>query len=136
MPKNEFIETNFNLPKHDNQLSNADDVIAKLRLKLARVIVRESINDREHELLFEEIIKVLDYVGRLSMPSFEIAEELERMYTMRYNHSPELARKLWLDHYEQIHHPYNILKNRCFKLIDELDEFYLRVNKKNPKNWK
>lgn len=131
-----FIEHNFNLPNHNNQLSVANDVIEKLKIKLAKLETRESINDKEHELLFEEIIKVLDYVGRLSMSAFTISGELEELYTMRYNHSPELARKLWLDHYENIHHPYNLLKNRCFKLIDELDELYLKLNKHNPKNWK
>ena len=131
-----FIEHNFNLPNHNNQLSIADDNIEKLRHKFRVLETKMSINDKEHEQMFEEIIKVLDYVGRLSMPAFTISEDLERMYTIRYNHSPELARKLWLDHYEDIHHPYNLLKNRCFKLIDELDELYIKLNRKTPKNWK
>ncbi len=134
--KEKFIEHDFNLPNHNNQLSIANDNIEKLRHKFRVLETKMSINDKEHELMFEEIIKVLDYVGRLSMPAFTISEDLERMYTIRYNHSPELARKLWLDHYEDIHHPYNLLKNRCFKLIDELDELYVKLNRKTPKNWK
>lgn len=134
--KEKFIEHDFNLPNHNNQLSIADDNIEKLRHKFRVLETKMSINDKEHEQMFEEIIKVLDYVGRLSMPAFTISEDLERMYTIRYNHSPELARKLWLDHYEDIHHPYNLLKNRCFKLIDELDELYIKLNRKTPKNWK
>lgn len=133
--KQKFIEHDFNLPCHNNQLSIANDCIEKLKTKLKTIETRKTINDKEHELLFEEIFKVLDYVGRLSMSAFEISEELEKMYTLRYNHSPELARKLWLDHYEEIHHPYNLLKNRCFKLIDELDEQFIKFNKRQPKNW-
>ena len=131
-----FIEIDLDLPNHNNQLSIASDTIEKLRDKFRVLETKKSIDDKEHELMFEEIIKVLDYVGRLSMPAFEVSDDIERMYTMRYNHSPELARKLWLDHYEDIHHPYNLLKNRCFKLIDELDELYIKLNRKTPKNWK
>ena len=131
-----FIEIDLDLPNHNNQLSIASDTIEKLRDKFRVLETKKSIDDKEHELMFEEIIKVLDYVGRLSMPAFEVSDDIERMYTMRYNHSPELARKLWLDHYENIHHSYNILKNRCFKLIDELDELYIKLNRKTPKNWK
>ena len=134
--KGKFIEHDFNLPNHNNQLSIANDNIEKLRHKFRVLETKMSINDKEHELMFEEIIKVLDYVGRLSMPAFTISGELEELYTIRYKHSPELARKLWLDHYEDIHHPYNLLKNRCFKLIDELDELYIKLNRKTPKNWK
>ena len=40
-----------------------------------------------------------------------------------------------LEHYEKIHHPYDILKNRCFKLLDEYDELYFKLNKTTPPNW-
>jgi hypothetical protein len=131
-----FINHDFKLPNHNNELSKADDVIEKLRQKFKILECRNTISDKEHLQMFEEVVRVLDYVGRLSMPAFAIEEDMERLYVMRYPHSPELAKKLWLDHYEDIHHPYNLLKNRCFKLMEELDELYIRVNNKKPKNWK
>jgi hypothetical protein len=131
-----FIDHDFKLPSHRNELSKADDVIEKLRQKFRILECRNAISDKEHLLMFEEVVRVLDYVGRLSMPVFAVEDEMERLYIMRYPHSPELAKKLWLDHYEDIHHPYNLLKNRCFKLIEELDELYIKVNNSKPKNWK
>ena len=67
---------------------------------------------------------------------FEIEEQMKDMYFKQYKHSPQLARKLWLDHYEKIHHPYNLLKNRCFGLLDKLDIIYFKKFKKQPPNWK
>lgn len=131
-----FIDHDFKLPRHNNELSKADDLIEKLRQRFKILECRNAISDKEHLLMFEEVVRVLDYIGRLSMPAFAVEDEMERLYIMRYPHSPELAKKLWLDHFEDIHHPYNLLKNRCFKLIDELDELYIKANNKKPKNWK
>ena len=30
---------------------------------------------------------------------------------------------------------YSLLKNRCFRLLDELDELYIALYGKNPPNW-
>jgi hypothetical protein len=132
----EFIAHDFKLPNHSNELSKAECIIEKLRNKFKVMLVNKSITDTEHLQMYEEVVTVLDYVGRLSMPAFAIEEDMERLYVMRYPHSPELAKKLWLDHFENVHHPYNTLKNRCFKLLDDLDELYLSVYNKNPQNWK
>jgi hypothetical protein len=134
--RTKYIETSFKLPVHSNELSKADKTIDKLKIKMKTVVEVEYITDRQFLRLYEDIVRVLDYVGRLSIPYFSIEDELERMYVMRYPHSPELARKLWLDHYEKIHHPYSLLKNRCFKLLEELDEHYFKCNDRNPPNWK
>jgi len=132
----EFITHDFNLPCHDNELSKAGDVIEKLKLKLTKHITTvELITDSEFVVMYEEIIKVLDYVGRLSMSAFAIEEELEQMYVIKFKHSPQLAKKLWLDHYENVHHPYTILKNRCFKLLEQLDGYYEALYDKKPPNW-
>lgn len=132
----EFIVHDFNLPCHDNELSNAGDVIEKLKQQINKTISSvELITDKQFVWVYEEVIRVLDYVGRLSMPAFAIEDELEEMYKMRYLHAPELAKKLWFDHYENVHHPYTILKNRCFKLLDELDNYYIGLYDRNPPNW-
>jgi hypothetical protein len=130
-----FIAHDFNLPMHANELSKAEEVIDKLKTELKTITVNKIINNRLHTKLFEEIIRVLDYVGQLSEPAFAIEDELERMYILKYKHSPSLAKKLWLDHYGEIHHPYNILKNRCFRMLDELDEEYIKKFKCKPPNW-
>jgi hypothetical protein len=131
-----FIIYDFNLPTNANELSKAEEVIEKLKLKIKDIIVNKTINDKIHTTLFEEIIRVLDYVGNLSVPFFKVEEKLEELYILQYSHSPKLAKKLWLDHYEFIHHPYNLLKNRCFRMLDELDEAYIKRFKHEPPNWK
>jgi len=135
MSEEKFITVDFKLPNHSNELSKADDVIEKLKKKIDKIITKEELTDENHTQLFEEVVRVLDFVGRLSMPAFEIEYKLEEMYIQQYLHSPELAKKLWLDHYELIHHPYTILKNRCFKLLEDLDAEYMRLYGKNPPNF-
>lgn len=131
-----FIAYDFNLPTHANELSKAEEVIEKLKNKIKEITVNKTINDQLHLTLFEEIIRVLDYIGRLSEPFFDIEDKLEELYVLQYPHSPQLAKKLWLDHYETIHHPYNLLKNRCFRMLDELDESFIKKFKHEPSNWK
>lgn len=135
MHEQEFITYDFKLPNHSNELSKADDIIQKLKQKITKLQTTKVLDDKTHVCLYEEVIRVLDYLGRLSMPAFGIEEEMERMYTLKFHHSPELGKKLWLDHYDIVHHPYTLLKNRCFKLLDELDELYIALYGKNPPNW-
>jgi hypothetical protein len=135
MQEQEFITHDFKLPNHSNELSKADDVIEKLKKKLLIYETNKAIDDKTFSIFYEEIIRVLDYLGRLSMPCFAIEDELEQMYILKYHKFPELGKKLWIDHYEKIHHPYTLLKNRCFKMLDELDEFYKALYGKNPPNW-
>lgn len=132
----QFIATDFGLPNHQEELKTAEEYLNELKLKLATVIVNETIDDKSHEQFFEDTMKVLDYVGRLSIPCFKINYELERMYINKYPHSPALAKKLWLDHYESIHRPYNLIKNRCFRTINDIDQAYRDKFNKQPPNWK
>jgi len=131
-----FIDYDFKLPVHANELSKAEEVLDKLKDKITLIKSTKSINDKIHTKLFDEIIRVLDYVGQLSVSAFNVAEEMERMYTMQYLQQPALGKKLWLDHYEHIHHPYTILKNRCFRMLDDLDDEFIRRFKRKPPNWK
>jgi len=134
--KEQFIACDFNLPTHANELSKADDVIGKLKHRLEVMIMQRTIDDKSHDNLYNQTCRVLDYVGRLSQPAFAIEDELERMYLIKFRNSPQLAKKLWQDHYEDIHHPYNLLKNRCFRLLEELDVAYFKKFNKQPPNWK
>jgi len=137
MSEPEFIIHDFNLPCHDNELSYAGGKIDKLKRNLKKIVTEvKLINDEEFIIFFEEIIVTLDYVGRLSMPAFAIADDLQEMYKMKFLHAPELSKQLWLDHFESIHKPYNLLKNRCFKMVEDLDEYYISLYEKNPPNWK
>lgn len=134
---NKFIElTKFNLPLNKNELSLAEDIIKKLKYNINSVCTQNNITDKLHDWYFEEVTKVLIYVGKLSEPAFEIFNDLEIIYHFKFPKSPKLSKQLWLEHYQKIHQPYNILKNRCFALLDELDNAYLEKYKTNPPNWK
>lgn len=135
MSNEKFVENNFNLPQHKEEITVATDVIEKIKLKLKCKQQAKTLDDKTFVVMYEETVRMLDYVGNLSKPAFEIGDELEGLYYKKYPHSPKLAKKLWLDHYETIHKKYNILKNRCFKILDKLDELYWKVNKKQPPNW-
>ena len=135
MANENFIEHNFNLPTHANELSKAEEVIEKIRTKLTILEKNNCIDDKSHGKLYEETIRVLEYLGELSKPFFAINDELEDLYCLKYPHSSELAKKLWLDHNDRMHHPYNLLKNRCFRMLEELDVEYQRKFDKNPPNW-
>ena len=131
-----FLQVDFKLPNHSNELSKAEEIIAKLKTKVESLAANKTIDDKQHDYLYNEIVRVLDYIGRLSMPAFAIEDELEQMYVIKFHKSPAMAKKLWLDHYETIHHPYTLLKNRCFRLLEDLDIMYVKRYKKNPPNWK
>jgi len=135
MLREKLLTPDFTLPNHESELSKAEDIIEKLKTRLKRIQETKSITDKKHTELYEEIIIILDYVGRLSNPVFEIEETLERMYTLKYPKSPALSKKLFWDHYDKLHHPYTILKNRCFRLLEDLDNEYIKRMKCNPPNW-
>lgn len=130
-----FIEHDFQLPDHTAQLQKAEEVINELKTKLSNVKKNKLISNEVHTCLFEEIIRILDYVGKLSISAFDIEEEITSMYVLRYKKSPELGKKLCNDHYESIHRPYTLLKNRCFRMLEDLDNEYIRMYKCNPPNW-
>lgn len=131
----EFITHDFKLPNHENELSKVEDVIEKLKQKITISEVTK-MTDKQFIETFEEVIRALDYVGKLSLPVFTIEDQMQAMYSKQYVQSPALAKELWLNHYGNVHRPYNILKNRCFKLLDELDDLYVGIHDKKPPNWK
>jgi len=137
----QFVQKEFNLPDHSNELSKAEDQIEKLKIVFNEVRLiyaksDEKITGQQHEKIFEAAIRAVDFVGRLSMPVFEAADQLEELYIKQYPRSPELAKSMWLKHSDLLHHPYSLLKNRCWRLIEELDEYYFSIHQTEPPNWK
>jgi len=131
-----FIQTELNIPNHINELKTVNKIIVNLKLKLTLLVKHDNLNGKEHKILYEEIVRVLDYIGKLSMPAFGYETSLEEMYYLKYRSTPKLAKYLWVKHYAEIHSPYNKYKNRCFKLLKELDEAYQFKFNSNPPNWK
>jgi len=132
----EFITHDFKLPSHANEISHANDRYSKLKTIFNKHKKNSTLTDDEFINLYEDIIRVLDYVGNLSKPAYNVQKELEELYKYKYLHAPQLGKTLWLNHYSKIHHPYNLIKNRCFILLEELDKYYISMYDKLPPNWK
>jgi hypothetical protein len=64
---------------------------------------------------------VLGVVADMSTSRFEIRDQLEEDYKMKYLKSPELGKTLFFEHYDKIHQPYDKIKNRCFDLLSKFD---------------
>ena len=131
-----FITPEFNLPNHSFELDKAADIIKKLKEEVDIIVEQNIIDDVLHDKYFEDTARILDYVGRLSTYLFDILFPLEELYYKRFKHYPQLAKILWLEHYNNLHHPYSLLKNRCHTIMDNLDDAYKSKYNHNPPNWK
>lgn len=120
------------LPDHNEKLQKADEKIKEYKQIIHQVRINKHLTLKEYALYHTRIVNLLEWIGDLSLPAFKIEDELEKRYISMYKNSPELSKSLWLDHYHEIHQPYNILKNRCFTLLDQLEEMYIKFNKCLP----
>lgn len=130
--KENLLNINLDLPNHNKELLESEEHIEEIRGELNEIKHNNIINNSTYIKMFDKITRGLYYVGSLSMPAFNAQDQIENKYTETYKHAPELGKKLWLDHYHQIHKPYNTLKNRLFRLYDELDNIYIKINKTTP----
>jgi hypothetical protein len=128
----------LNLPDHTKELEETDDYIKNLKQKLITYRADKTVqpmSKKQHKIMYEEIVRGLYYLGNLSGPAFAAEDKIEKEYFNTYKHAPELARKLWWDHYERIHRPYTLFKNRLFKMIEDLDELYFAIFKCPPPDY-
>lgn len=133
--KEEFIKHNFEIPENNTELTIASSIINNLSTQINLIIHNNSIDSLSHDLYYEETVKMLDYVGRLSMFIFPIEDVLYESYKMKYLHAPHLGIKLWTDYCESLHKPYSILKNKCYRMLEDLDDAYRNKFNCNPPNW-
>ena len=128
----EVIE-GIEIPNHVIDLEKINELIDVIKIKFKEHEAFGTLNDKEYEALYGETLRTLYHLADLSTPAFEIAEKLEEQYYRMYKHAPELAKKLWLKKYHETHKPYNLYKNRCYTLLDNLDILYEEIHKCTPK---
>jgi len=136
MVNQKFIAHDFNLPNHTNELVDAEHALIKVRDKLTFIKKQKSFSPKQHTKMFDRTAEILSYVGSLSKPALELGIEIENLYTIHYMKFPHLAKRLWQEHHASLNAPYNVIKNRCFRMFNELDETYIKLNKVYPPNWK
>jgi hypothetical protein len=118
---------NIELPDNTVKLNNIENYIKKLNNRFKQLIDSNKFTKNEYESIHDFTVETLIMLGELSLPALDIIDELEKKYILTYPTSPKLAKKLWLDHIDKINHRYDLLKNRCYSLIDDLEEEILRL---------
>lgn len=83
---------------------------------------KKPITQKHYNTCRERIEDVLYSVGELSIPYFRINEDLREYYLQKFKYEPDMARDRWLERYDSLHKPYNVLKNKCYLLFRKLDK--------------
>lgn len=115
------VMNEIDLPDHTKELNSAETLLNKYKIRYKKIIERNIKDLNDLEAMYDKTLELLEYIGQLSIPSFNASEKLEENHFKIYKDSPELAKTLWLEKYKELHHPYNLLKNRCFNMLDDLE---------------
>jgi len=117
------LDIEIDIPDHSSELNKINNKIEEIRAKFSKEQENNIIEKKKYVAFYEKTMQILEYVGQLSMPAMNIQTEIEDIYFKQYKHSPELAKKLCNDEYHLIHRPYNLIKNRTYRLLDDLEEY-------------
>jgi hypothetical protein len=118
---------NIELPDNTEKLNNIEKYIKTLNSRFKLLVNNNEFSKKKYEIIHDLIVETLIMLGDLSLPALDVVDELEKKYILAYPNSPKLAKKLWLDHIDKINHRYDLLKNRCYFLIDDLEEEIIRL---------
>ena len=130
-----YISIDLELPDHTKELQDCEEYIKSIKREIKQSTSTRRMSDSDFIVLYERITRGLYYVGSLSEFAFATEDTIQETYFKQYKHAPELAKKLWLEHYGNVHKPYNTIKNRLYKLYKDLNEMYIRINKCTPPNF-
>lgn len=134
--KLDYLETEcFSFPNNTEKLARIEETIDYYKLKIKKISETNRIDGDTHSYYYNLICKELDNIGNLSLPALDCFDKLEEMYLLKFPKSPELAKRIWMDHYRDINRPYSLLKNRCTNLLNELDHAYRVKYKSDPPNY-
>ncbi|MFW6226397.1 MAG: hypothetical protein ACOC3V_05520 [bacterium] len=118
-----MTELNINIPEdHKEKLNFIKEQITKIYIQLNNYERLEEYNPKELAVLSEKTMYYLDKVGEMSCVLFEQRDKLKKQYFIKYLHSPELGKKLFLDYNAKIHAPYDKLKDKCWKIFEIIDK--------------
>ena len=110
------------LQDHERELEQAKGILSKVEkeYKWYRDTKVEIPHRKMHTLVYMTST-VLDLIGELSMTRFDVRDSMEEDYKKKYLNSPALGKKIFLEHYEGLHKPYDKVKNKCFDLLRKID---------------
>ena len=136
-----LLPLELNVPDHSQELQTIEENIDKRSFELEFITKNNLMDDYHHTALYEATFKELISLGHLSQPIFNLQDSIEEVYTKQYLHDtktlkPHQVKRLWYSHYESLHKPYTILKNRCWRLLNQIDaQFFLTFPDLFPPNW-
>jgi hypothetical protein len=121
------IDKTFNLPDYSLKLLEIDENIIFLKEKLNFYLKCHNLTKITYSDLYQEILNVLYFTGKLSTPAYNVRDELKELYFKTYRSSPALAKDMFLKHFEYIHRNYDLMKDKCFRLLDKLNNEYKNI---------
>lgn len=128
LQKSAFLDYKININK-DKEFKILKNYLKGLFNKFEIFKIKPNTTIDDLEGLKDRTIDILLMFGDVSDPFFEIRDELKDKYTWRYISSPAIGRKIFLEHFANIHHKFDFQKNKCYDLIDEIDEFKFNLLK-------
>lgn len=129
------LNLNVNIPNHFTELKEVEQNLNDIKLKIQYQENIKTLPNKIFNEIYEDIARNLIIVAELSRPLFDLQEYIEKFYFKEFKKSPALAKELYLNHYNHIHYNYNLNKNRCYKLFDDLDYIYTKINNQPPPNY-
>lgn len=115
------LDIELDLPDNTVDLNKAEKVLNKIEKELNWYKDTEtSLTDLKKETFIKTIDIVLDSVGLMSRSRFEVRETIEDHYALHYKKQPALGKSMYLKHYESLHKPYDKLKRKSYKLLENI----------------
>jgi hypothetical protein len=113
--------------KYLEQLPDYTDEIKACESDSTRIISRidtgKKYDDINSDFIIncqDDVTKVLCKISQLSTPFFDVRDELMKEYDRKYLQYPELGKKLKWEHYYELHKPFDVIKTKCWKLLNKL----------------
>lgn len=121
------------VPNNDSKLKEIAEIINNLKRDYERVMNLKYSDEYDRiERIENAIYNCLLGLADLSIPIFNLMDEIEETYFNKYNNNPDLARKEWLKLYRGLHLEYDRQKERCFRLLNTIEKrFPMKIRKQN-----
>ena len=122
----------ISLKNHDSELNSITRELEEIRL---------TINDYWFKLkknngikldvckTRESILDILYILADFTIPIFEIRNDIEDYFTLKYKNDPDLGRVMFNKFYGGLHEKYDQHKNTCYFLLNSLEKYELGLNR-------
>jgi len=114
------------VPDNTEILNEIEETIEKHKKDIKKGLEEKTLNLDNCKHYTQIMLNCLYALGEKSKPLFDIQDEIRDKYYTTYVKTPNLAKELYIKHLDKIHNRYNILKNRCFRLLDEIEKYAIK----------